>query len=171
MKDLNKYIGESLFDVDDNIDNVSVSVENRKWFKKLTNSSGIMLSDFLDDIYKAIKKDKGRVCQSLSQMDYDENYIRFDVVESKNPMRNKSIKLIISFLLGNRHSWKGYTIKHYSLNEHINGVVNYTRCGYMMHKTDFKYDTKNYTITSKTFTMPKNWEGIVELIENDGELI
>ena len=79
MKDLNKYIGESIFDVDYNIDNVSVSVENRKWFKKLTDSSGIMLSDFLDDIYKAIKKDKGRVCQSLSQMDYDENYIRFDV--------------------------------------------------------------------------------------------
>ena len=101
------------------VDNVSISVENRKWFKKLTDSSGIMLSDFLDDIYKAIKKDKGRVCQSLSQMDYDENYIRFDVLESKNPMRNKSIKIIISFLLGNRHSWKGYTIKYYFINSNI----------------------------------------------------
>jgi len=54
MKNLSKYIQESIFDIDDNIDKVEDEVIFRDWLNKFKNTSNFekTYSDFLKDIIK-----------------------------------------------------------------------------------------------------------------------
>jgi hypothetical protein len=54
MKNLSKYIQESIFDIDDNIDKVEDEIIFRDWLNKFQNTSNFekTYSDFLKDIIK-----------------------------------------------------------------------------------------------------------------------
>jgi hypothetical protein len=54
MKNLSKYIQESIFDIDDNIDKVEDEIIFRDWLNKFHNTSNFekTYSDFLKDIIK-----------------------------------------------------------------------------------------------------------------------
>lgn len=54
MKNLTKYIKESIFDIDDNIDKVEDEIVCQEWINKFENTSNFKktYSDFLNDIIK-----------------------------------------------------------------------------------------------------------------------
>ena len=54
MKNLTKYIEESIFDIDDNIDKVEDEVVCQEWINKFENTSNFKMTynDFLNDIIK-----------------------------------------------------------------------------------------------------------------------
>ena len=52
MKTLEEYLSESIFDIDNNIDNVEDIVNCKKWFDKFENTKDfkLLISEFIDEL-------------------------------------------------------------------------------------------------------------------------
>lgn len=166
MVDIKEYINESIFDEEDIMSNIDNKAEILKWFKELTTNNVDDLEEAIPGFIKAIKKNKAKQVPSVNKMDYDSNYIVINELEEK---KEYGVKIMIYFLKGgeNKYSWKGWRI---SLSD-LGTYAPMTECRKMHHfvdKLDFAWDTQKYYVTiKKVYTFPKEWEYIINLIEQN----
>lgn len=166
MKNLNKYLYESLFDEEDIMSDIDNKAEILKWFKELTTNNISDLENSIPGFIKAIKKNKAKQVSSINKMDYDSNYIVISKLEEK---KGYGVKIIIFFVKRgeDNYTWRGWRI---SLSDHGN-YASASKCLKLSHwvdKLDFAYDTRRYYITmKKIYTFPKEWEYILNLIEQN----
>ena len=166
MVDLDKYIKEGIFDEENIMSDIDNKAEIVKWFKKLTTNNVNELEESIPGFIKAIKKDNAKQVSSVRKMDYDSNYIVINQLEEK---KEYGIKIIIYFLKGgeNNHSWDGWRI---SLSD-LGTYAPITACRKKPHpvdRADFFWDTQKYYVTmKKIYTFPKEWEYILNLIEQN----
>lgn len=166
MKNLNKYLYESLFDEEDIMSDIDNKAEILKWFKELTTNNISDLKNSIPGFIKAIKKNKAKQVSSINKMDYDSNYIVISKLEEK---KGYGVKIIIFFVKGgeNNYTWKGWRI---SLSD-LGNYASMSKCLKLSHwvdKLDFAYDTQRYYVTmKKIYTFPKEWEYILDLIEQN----
>ena len=166
MKNLNKYLYKSLFDEEDIMSDIDNKAEILKWFKELTTNNISDLENSIPGFIKAIKKNKAKQVSSINKMDYDSNYIVISKLEEK---KRYGKKIIIFFVKRgeNNYTWRGWRI---SLSD-LNNYASMSKCLKLSHwvdKLDFAYDTQKYYITmKKIYTFPKEWEYILNLIEQN----
>ena len=166
MKNLNKYLYESLFDEEDIMSDIDNKAEILKWFKELTTNNISDLENSIPGFIKAIKKNKAKQVSSINKMDYDSNYIVISKLEEK---KGYGVKIIIFFVKRgeDNYTWRGWRI---SLSDFGN-YASMSKCLKLSHwvdKLDFAYDTRRYYITmKKIYTFPKEWEYILNLIEQN----
>lgn len=166
MVDIKEYINESIFDEEDIMNNIDNKAEILKWFKKLTTDNVDDLEEAIPGFIKAIKKNKAKQVSSVNKMDYDSNYIVISELEEK---KEYGVKITIYFLKGgeNSYAWKSWRI---SLTD-LGTYAPMTECRKLPHwvdKLDFAYDTQRYYVTiKKVYTFPKEWEYIINLIEQN----
>ena len=166
MKNLNKYLYESLFDEEDIMSDIDNKVEILKWFKELTTNNISDLENSIPGFIKAIKKNKAKQVSSINKMDYDSNYIVISKLEEK---KGYGVKIIIFFVKKgeDNYTWRGWRI---SLSD-LGNCTSMSKCLKLSHwvdKLDFAYDTQKYYITmKKIYTFPKEWEYILNLIEQN----
>ena len=166
MKNLNKYLYESLFDEEDIMSDIDNKAEILKWFKELTTNNISDLENSIHGFIKAIKKNKAKQVSSINKMDYDSNYIVISKLEEK---KGYGIKIIIFFVKKgeDNYTWRGWRI---SLSD-LGNCTSMSKCLKLSHwvdKLDFAYDTQKYYITmKKIYTFPKEWEYILNLIEQN----
>lgn len=103
MKNLSKYIQESIFDIDDNIDKIDDDVSFYKWIAEFESTSDIRktIDDFLNDIIKrggkliktnTLKGDEIFVIYAINdKVNYYEWFISFYWPKSRNLWRQASI--------------------------------------------------------------------------------
>lgn len=166
MKNLNKYLYESLFDEEDIMSDIDNKVEILKWFKELTTNNISDLENSIPGFIKAIKKNKAKQVSSINKMDYDSNYIVISKLEEK---KGYGVKIIIFFVKKgeDNYTWRGWRI---SLSD-LGNCTSMSKCLKLSHwvdKLDFAYDTQRYYVTmKKIYTFPKEWEYILNLIEQN----
>ena len=166
MKNLNKYLYESLFDEEDIMSDIDNKAEILKWFKELTTNNISDLENSIPGFIKAIKKNKAKQVSSINKMDYDSNYIVISKLEEK---KGYGVKIIIFFLKKgeDNYTWRGWRI---SLSD-LGNCTSMSKCLKLSHwvdKLDFAYDTQRYYVTmKKIYTFPKEWEYILNLIEQN----
>ena len=166
MKNLNKYLYESLFDEEDIMSDIDNKAEILKWFKELTTNNINDLENSIPGFIKAIKKNKAKQVSSINKMDYDSNYIVISKLEEK---KGYGVKIIIFFVKRgeNNYTWRGWRI---SLSD-LGNCTSMSKCLKLSHwvdKLDFAYDTQRYYVTmKKIYTFPKEWEYILNLIEQN----
>ena len=166
MKNLNKYLYESLFDEEDIMSDIDNKAEILKWFKELTTNNISDLENSIPGFIKAIKKNKAKQVSSINKMDYDSNYIVISKLEEK---KGYGVKIIIFFVKRgeNNYTWRGWRI---SLSD-LGNCTSMSKCLKLSHwvdKLDFAYDTQRYYVTmKKIYTFPKEWEYILNLIEQN----
>ena len=166
MKNLNKYLYESLFDEEDIMSDIDNKAEILKWFKELTTNNISDLENSIPGFIKAIKKNKAKQVSSINKMDYDSNYIVISKLEEK---KGYGVKIIIFFVKKgeDNYTWRGWRI---SLSD-LGNCTSMSKCLKLFHwvdKLDFAYDTQRYYVTmKKIYTFPKEWEYILNLIEQN----
>lgn len=101
MKDLNKYLYESVFDIDNNIDKLDDIVTINKWYNKLSNKTTYReaFKDFWEEIAKKCKP------VPLSKVKYLYSYIVFETKTYDGIMgisKNEYIELIEPYNNENR---------------------------------------------------------------------
>lgn len=166
MKNLNKYLYESLFDEEDIMSDIDNKAEILKWFKELTTNNISDLENSIPGFIKAIKKNKAKQVSSINKMDYDSNYIVISKLEEK---KGYGVKIIIFFVKKgeDNYTWRGWRI---SLSD-LGNCTSMSKCLKLSHwvdKLDFAYDTQRYYVTmKKIYTFPKEWEYILNLIEQN----
>ena len=166
MKNLNKYLYESLFDEEDIMSDIDNKAEILKWFKELTTNNISDLENSIPGFIKAIKKNKAKQVSSINKMDYDSNYIVISKLEEK---KGYGVKIIIFFVKKGEdtYTWRGWRI---SLSD-LGNCTSMSKCLKLSHwvdKLDFAYDTQRYYVTmKKIYTFPKEWEYILNLIEQN----
>lgn len=166
MKNLNKYLYESLFDEEDIMSDIDNKAEILKWFKELTTNNIKDLENSIPKFIKAIKKNKAKQVSSINKMDYDSNYIVISKLEEK---KGYGVKIIIFFVKKgeDNYTWRGWRI---SLSD-LGNYTSMSKCLKLSHwvdKLDFAYDTQRYYVTmKKIYTFPKEWEYILDLIEQN----
>lgn len=146
-----------------NIDNKS---EIHKWFKELTTDNVDDLEEAIPGFIKAIKKNKAKQVSSVRKMDTDSNYIVISELEEK---KEYGVKIVIYFLKGgeNKYSWKGWRISLTDLGTYA-PMTECRKMPYFVDKLDFAWDTSRYYVTiKKVYTFPKEWEYIINLIEQN----
>ena len=166
MKNLNKYLYESLFDEEDIMSDIDNKAEILKWFKELTTNNISDLENSIPGFIKAIKKNKAKQVSSINKMDYDSNYIVISKLEEK---KGYGKKIIIFFVKGeeNNYSWKGWRISLSDPSTHAS-MSKCLKLSHWVDKLDFAYDTRRYYVTmKKIYTFPKEWEYILNLIEQN----
>lgn len=165
MVDITKYLNESIFDEEDIMNNIDNKAEILKWFKELTTDNVDDLEEAIPGFIKAIKKNKAKQVSSVNKMDYDSNYIVINVIEEK---KEYGVRINIYFLKAiNGYNWKGWRI---SLSD-LGTYAPMTECRKLPHfvdKLDFAWNTQRYYVTmKKVYTFPKEWEYIINLIEQN----
>lgn len=166
MKNLNKYLYESLFDEEDIMSDIDNKAEILKWFKELTTNNISDLENSIPGFIKAIKKNKAKQVSSINKMDYNSNYIIISKLEEK---KEYGKKIIIFFVKGeeDNYSWKGWRISLSDLGTHAS-MSKCLKLSHWVDKLDFAYDTRRYYVTmKKIYTFPKEWEYILDLIEQN----
>ena len=166
MKNLNKYLYESIFDEEDIMTNIDNKVEILKCFKKLTTNNIKDLEEAIPGFIKAIKKNKAKQVSSINKMDYDSNYIVISKLEEK---KGYGVKIIIFFVKKgeDNYTWRGWRISLSDLNNYAS-VSKCLKLSHWVDKLDFAYDTQRYYVTmKKIYTFPKEWEYILNLIEQN----
>ena len=137
-----------------------------KWFKELTTNNISDLENSIPGFIKAIKKNKAKQVSSINKMDYDSNYIVISKLEEK---KGYGVKIIIFFVKKgeDNYTWRGWRI---SLSD-LGNCTSMSKCLKLSHwvdKLDFAYDTQRYYVTmKKIYTFPKEWEYILNLIEQN----
>lgn len=166
IRERSKYVKESVFDEEDIMSDIDNKAEILKWFKKLTTNNVNDLEEAIPGFIKAIKKNKAKQVSSVNKMDYNSNYIVINELKQK---KDYDVRIIIYFLKRgeNNYSWKGWRI--ILLDNHIHAPVSTCRkMPYSTDKLDFAWDTRNYYVTmKKIYTFPKEWEYILDLIEQN----
>lgn len=168
MVDIKEYINESIFDEEDIMNNIDNKAEILKWFKELTTDNVDDLEEAIPGFIKAIKKNKATQVSSVSKMDYNSNYIVISQIEEK---KEYGVRICIYFLKGQEsvYAWKGWRI---SLSD-LGTYAPMTECRKLpnwVDKLDFIYDTRRYYVTiKKVYTFPKEWEYMLNLIEQNAK--
>lgn len=166
MKSLNKYINEGIFDEEDIMTDIDNKADIIKWFKKLTTDNVDNLEEAIPGFIKAIKKNKAKQVSSVNKMDYNSNYIVIGEIEEK---KEYCRRIVVYFLKGgkNNYSWESWRISLADLGTY----APMTECRKLPHwvdKLDFAWDTQKYYVTiKKVYTFPKEWEYIINLIEQN----
>lgn len=165
MKNLNKYLYESLFDEEDIMSDIDNKAEILKWFKELTTNNISDLENSIPGFIKAIKKNKAKQVSLINKMDYDSNYIVISKLEEK---KGYGVKIIIFFIKGgeNNYTWKAWKISLSNLGLH-DITTECRKLVFRLDKSDFFYDTREYYVTKKIYTFPKEWDYILNLIEQN----
>ena len=167
MVDITKYLNESIFDEEDIMTNIDNKAEILKWFKELTTDNVDDLEEAIPGFIKAIKKNKATQVSSVGKMNYDSNYIVISEIEEK---KEYGVRIIIYFLKANNgYNWEGWRISLADLGTY----APMTECRKLPHwvdKLDFAYDTRRYYVTiKKVYTFPKEWEYMLNLIEQNAK--
>lgn len=166
IRERSKYVKESVFDEEDIMSDIDNKAEILKWFKELTTNNIKDLEEAIPGFIKAIKKNKAKQVSSINKMDYDSNYIVINELEEKE---GHSVRITIYFLKAgqNDHSWKSWRIR--LSDNHIHDPVSKcVKLAYPADKLDFVWDTRNYYVNmKKIYTFPKEWEYIINLIEQN----
>jgi hypothetical protein len=166
MVDITKYLNESIFDEEDIMNNIDNKAEILKWFKKLTTDNVDDLEEAIPGFIKAIKKNKAKQVPSVNKMDYDSNYIVISELEEK---KEYGVRINIYFLKGqeNSYSWQGWRISLTDLGTYA-PMTECRKLHLWVDKLDFAYDTQRHYVTmKKVYTFPKEWEYIINLIEQN----
>lgn len=166
MVDIKEYINESIFDEEDIMTNIDNKAEILKWFKELTTDNVDDLEEAIPGFIKAIKKNKATQVSSVRKMNYDSNYIVINVLEEK---KGYGIRIYIYFLKGQEdsYSWQGWRISLSDLGTYA-PMTECRKVPYRIDKLDFAWDTKNHYVSmKKVYTFPKEWEYIINLIEQN----
>ena len=165
MKNLNKYLYESLFDEEDIMSDIDNKAEILKWFKELTTNNVDDLEEAIPGFIKAIKKNKAKQVSSINKMDYDSNYIVISKLEEK---KGYGVRINIYFLKSiGSYNWDGWRISLSDLGTYA-PMTECRKVPYKVDKLDFAYDTQRHYVTmKKVYTFPKEWEYIINLIEQN----
>ena len=149
MKNLTKYIKESIFDIENNIDNVDDPVLAYKWIKEFQNTNNIKktFSKFLKEVIK-----QGGYKEKLDNLNGNEIFYRY-IINDKGSI----YEWLIDFYLPTTHNawYQGLIFK-------IRSESNIA-----FEKTDYTIDKKGLldTFLSKDIViLPKKYIKLIELI-------
>lgn len=149
MKNLTKYIKESIFDIENNIDNVDDPVLAYKWIKEFQNTNNIKktFSKFLKEVIK-----QGGYKEKLDNLNGDEIFCRY-IINDKGSIYEW---LIDFYLPATYNTWyQGLIFKMRS------------ESNIAFEKTDYTIDKKGLldTFLSKDIViLPKKYIKLIELI-------
>lgn len=165
MVDIKEYINESIFDEEDIMTNIDNQAEILKWFKKLTTKNVDDLEEAIPGFIKAIKKNKAKQVSSVRKMDPHSNYIVISELEEK---KEYGVRINIYFLKAiDGYNWDGWRISLSDLGTYA-PMTECCKVPYRVDKLDFAYDTQRHYVTmKKVYTFPKEWEYIINLIEQN----
>lgn len=168
MIDLDKYINEGIFDEEDIMTSIDNKAEILKCFKELTTNNIDDLEEAIPGFIKAIKKNNAKPVSSIKKMDYDSNYIIINKIEGKHA---HIARINIYFLKSQyRFAWGGWRISLSDLGTYA-PMIECRKLRNPVDKLDFAYDTRQYYVTlKKVYTFPKEWEYILNLIEQNDKL-
>jgi hypothetical protein len=147
MKDLNKYINESLFDIDNSIDNLELT----KWVIRFENTSNLQktIEEFIDEAIK-----NGAYQTTAPKLKGDEIFIRYVF---DNP--GDTYESLIDFYWPHSHKiWcqfhiikKGQGDKKIKFNNWSDALISRTRyCDFVIDK--------------KVIVLPKQYIKLIELL-------
>ena len=164
MKDLEKYITESIFDEEDNIESLDTLVEMKNWIKKLSNANSYVKT--LDDIEKVMAK-KSRKVQTPSDVMEGQYYIAFyKDVDNYNYIQ---CGLWIYYPY-DRRGWK-YVNANKAI---VKDTKKNKRDPYLkdaIHFTDFKLSTtdismmrRHITVYDAVYVLPAKYYKLIDLI-------
>lgn len=158
-------MNESIFDEEDIMTNIDNKVEIHKWFKELTTNNVDDLEEAILGFIKAIKKNKAKQVPSVRKMDTDSNYIVISELEEK---KQYGVRINIYFLKSiGSYNWDGWRISLSDLGTYA-PMLECRKAPYKVDKLDFAYDTQRHYVTlKKVYTFPKEWEYIINLIEQN----
>jgi hypothetical protein len=167
MVDIKEYINESIFDEEDIMDNMDNKAEVLKWFKALTTDNTDDLEEAIPGFIKAIKKNKAKQVSSVRKMDAHSNYIVISELEEK---KEYGVRISICFLKAiNGYNWEGWRISLSDLGTYA-PMTECRKVPFRVDKLDFAYDTQSHYVTmKKVYTFPKEWEYIINLIEQNAK--
>lgn len=165
MVDITKYINESIFDEEDIMNNIDNQAEILKWFKELTTNNVDDLEEAIPGFIKAIKKNKAKQVSSVRKMDPNSNYIVISELEEK---KEYGVRINIYFLKSiGSYNWDGWRISLSDLGTYA-PMTECRKVPYKVDKADFAYDTQRHYVTmKKVYTFPKEWDYIINLIEQN----
>ena len=149
MKNLTKYIKESIFDIENNIDNVDDPVLAYKWIKEFQNTNNIKktFSKFLKEVIK-----QGGYKEKLDNLNGNEIFCRY-IINDKGSI----YEWLIDFYFPTTHNawYQGLIIK-------------------MGNKSNIEFEKSDYTIDKKRLLnaflsndiiiLPKKYIKLIELI-------
>ena len=145
MKDLNKYINESLFDIDDNIDDLELT----KWVIRFENTSNLQktIEEFIDEAIK-----NGAYQTTAPKLKGDEIFIRYvfnnpgDIYES-----------LITFYWPHSHKvWRQFLINKHGQGDKKLKFNNYSESLI----TRAKYC--DLVVDKKVIVLPKQYIKLIE---------
>ena len=149
MKNLTKYIKESIFDIDNNISNVDDPVLALKWINEFKNTNNIQktISKFLKEVIKY-----GGYKEKIDNLNGDEIFCRY-IINDKGSI----YEWLIDFYFPTTHNawYQGLIIK-------------------MGNKSNIEFEKSDYTIDKKRLLnaflsndiiiLPKKYIKLIELI-------
>ena len=149
MKNLTKYIKESIFDIDNNISNVDDPVLALKWINEFKNTNNIQktISKFLKEVIK-----QGGYKEKLDNLNGDEIFCRY-IINDKGSI----YEWLIDFYLPAAHNawYQGLIIKMGS------------ESNIEFEKSDYTIDKKrllNAFLSNDIIILPKKYIKLIELI-------
>lgn len=168
MKDLEKYISESIFDEEDNIATMDTLVEMKNWIKKLSNADSYART--LDEIEKTIAKVSRKITKP-SEIEEGEYLIAFYKDADKGTDNSNYIQCgLWIYYPYDRRGWK-YVNANKSL---VKDTKKNKRDPYLkdtIHFVDFKLSTtdismmrRHITVYDAVYVLPAKYYKLIDLI-------
>ena len=155
MKNLNKYLYESIFDEESKIDSLDCVVYYAKLKKCFKDSSYEVFVDAMEEFEQEIQKYGKKI--SYPEVNYNEKYISFE--KGKNLLGQSFAIVTVWVPIDNKYTIYCMTdVKYNHTKKEIYKYFNEPK------KSMRKLDIHNY---KNIYKLPKEYEIIIELLEKD----